>query len=160
MGVDSTGGYGNGIASNLMAEHHLDVYQYQGASAADDPQFADKVTENWWRMADQIKNGASIPEVDLLVGELTMRTYTSVHGRLKIEPKEIFSKRIHRSPDHADAYAGTFSVADQPAKSELDKALAAYRRSGLGKKKHDRFAKIRGRSRVYLDPRSFGALAA
>jgi len=120
-GIDCTGGYGDGIASNLYAQDYK-PYKYQGASAAiNDRVFANKVTENFWNAVQAIKQGAALPRCNELVAEFCERTYTSVNGRMIIEPKARFKAKIGRSPNHADAFCGTFSVPDRPAKSEWEK---------------------------------------
>ena len=86
--------------------------------------------ECWFSMAEWVKNGGCLPQVDGLVAELCTPTYTFHKGKLIIEPKDQIKKRLRRSPDLADALALTFAIPDMPTAGlqlgESGKILSDY----------------------------------
>lgn len=106
--VDGTGGFGAGWIDQLRLLGFAPV-EVQFAGRADDPRFANKRAEMWWRMAEWVKGGGTLPNVPELVAELTEPTYTFRGDQLLLEPKDDVKERLGRSPDLADALALTFS---------------------------------------------------
>lgn len=114
--VDATGGYGAGVIDALgMARIRCVPVDFSGK--AEDPQFFNKRTEIWWRMASWVKKGGSIPNDTTLARELTTPTYWHHNGKIRLEEKDQIKKRLGFSPDHADALAETFALVDQPAQA-------------------------------------------
>jgi hypothetical protein len=106
--VDGTGGWGSGVI-DWLSQIGRSPMDCQFAGKADDPKYANKRAEIWFKMADWIKKGGSLPRVDALIAELTTPTYTFKGDKFLIEPKEDIKKRLGRSPDYADALAVTFA---------------------------------------------------
>ncbi len=79
--------------------------------ALDEKQFENKGTEAWWNLrtllntkSEYYDNYSFGGRVDRLKSDLCTRKYrTSSHGRLMLEPKPEYRKRMKRSPDYADA---------------------------------------------------------
>lgn len=118
--VDDTGHWGHGVIDNLIAADYSPVgIQFHGP--ASDPRYRNKRAEMWMNMADWVKRGGSLPPIPELVGELTSPTYFFNQGKLQLEDKDQIKARIGRSPDLADALALTFSMPDQPGKTDKEK---------------------------------------
>ena len=112
--IDSTGGYAAGTVDQCLIGG-IALLEVNFSGKADDPRFFNKRAEMWWRMADWIKTGGSLPNDDDLRRELTTPTYTYQDGRLRLEEKDQIKKRLGgHSPDKADALALTFALAELP----------------------------------------------
>lgn len=84
----------------------------------------------WWKMADWVKQGGSIPDDQELIGELPGPTYKfDATGRVQLEAKEDMKKRGLPSPNKADGLALTFAA--PVAHSDIRMELARLRRPGL-----------------------------
>jgi len=74
-----------------------------GSRAMDKKTFFNKGIEMYWFMRDFLKHG-KIPNDNELIAELSSRKYNiNSKGQLMLEKKDDFKKRIHKSPDKADA---------------------------------------------------------
>lgn len=120
--VDNTGGFGGGWIDK-MTELGRNPIGIHFAGKANDPRYANKRAEMWFKMAEWVKGGGALPNIPGLSAELTTPTYSFKGDTLLIEPKEEIKKRLGRSPDLADALALTFAqpVAPKP------KGMAAAR---------------------------------
>jgi phage terminase large subunit len=117
--VDGTGGYGAGVVDGLIVAGRS-PFEYNASSKASDPRFYNLRAECWWRMAEAIKRGASLPEgVTGLQKELCAPTYTFKNGKILIEDKDQIKKRLGFSPDIADSYSMTYALPDMPASTSL-----------------------------------------
>jgi hypothetical protein len=126
--LDATGGYGAGVIDALgIARIKCVPVDYAGK--ADDPRYFNKRTEMWWRMAEWLKRGGSLPNDPQLARELTTPVYWFHQGKIRLEEKDQIKKRLGFSPDHADALAQTFCVVDQPA--QTSSMLPARSRASL-----------------------------
>lgn len=123
--VDCTGGYGSGVVSYLKSSGRNPFEVQYAARAMREKEFYNKRAENWWLMAQWVKNGGSLAKCYELVPELTMTTYTQKGGRILVEPKEMLKKKLGRSPDRADALSNTFALPD---------TIAGDRMSPLGRR--------------------------
>ncbi|MFB3855012.1 MAG: hypothetical protein ACE148_14475 [Vicinamibacterales bacterium] len=112
--VDDSGGWGMGTVDQLMAAG-VPVVPVVFSDKAIDPRFTNRRAETWFAMADAIKNGAALPNLPELVGELAEVQYSFSNGRFLLESKDQLKARIGRSPDIADAIAVTYALADMPA---------------------------------------------
>lgn len=112
--MDATGGWAAGARDVLVASGYSPLeIQFHGKAL--DPRYENRRAEMWFSMAEWVKKGAQLPNVDDLVAELTAPTYTfSRTGKLLIEPKDLVKERIMRSPDLADALALTFGQPEMP----------------------------------------------
>jgi len=113
--VDDTGGFGSGVVDHLRTAR-MPVHAINFGSSADDPRYRNKRSEMWLRMQEWVRRGGVIPIDQVLVRELCGPTYTFSSGKFVLEEKAMFSKRIGKSPDRADALALTFAFAEQPTK--------------------------------------------
>lgn len=104
--IDGTGGYGAGVI-DMLRELNFSVQDVQFAAKALDPKFLNLRAEIWWKLCQNIKDGASIPDDKLLIGELSTATYSYAKDRIRIEEKDQMKARLGRSPDHSDAAACT-----------------------------------------------------
>jgi hypothetical protein len=112
--IDGTGGFGAGVV-DFLSTAGIKSHEIHFSSSPIDPQFLNKRAEMWFKMAEWIKAGASIPDVPELIRELTSVQYTIVNGKLQIEPKEYVKKRLGHSSDFSDSLALTFALPDMPA---------------------------------------------
>ena len=119
ISVDGSGGYGSTVIDNLsLSGITADEVQFSGK--ADSDRFYNKRTEMWFRMAEAIKSGLSIPMDKELLSELISPTYEFRNGKLLLESKKQIVKRLGKSPDKADSLALTFFQVDQPKKHEFE----------------------------------------
>ena len=120
--IDSTGGYGAGVADFLRMQGHSPI-EVQFAGKAIDSRYHNKRCEMWFTMAEWVKRGGALPNMPDLVKELTAPTYTfTASGKFLVEPKDAIKDRLGFSPDIADALACTFAIPDMPAQT-LDNLL-------------------------------------
>jgi hypothetical protein len=108
--VDETGGYGAGVVDALRSMNRRPV-GVQFAGSPTDLGFVNKRAEMWWKMAEWVKGGGSLPDDPELVAELTTPTYFFKGDKIQIEDKDQIKERLGRSPDIADALALTFAHA-------------------------------------------------
>lgn len=97
-------GYGKPIADFLAlnVEDNIEVLPVYFGGRGDES-FADEITKMWFNMADVIEE-CSLPDDDELIEELIGREWIPWSGqKQKVESKSEYKKRIHRSPDRADA---------------------------------------------------------
>jgi phage terminase large subunit len=112
--VDDTGHWGHGVIDNLHAAN-LHPIGVNYAGKANDPRYNNKRTEIWLKGCKAIQDGAALPFIPELIGELTEPTYTFVGGLFVLEPKDEIKKRLGKSPDLADAYMTTYAIPELPA---------------------------------------------
>lgn len=100
------------VVCSKLHEDGVKVNRFVASEKAlDYKQFEDKVTEAWWNIrtllntkSEYYNNYSFGGRVDRLKSDLCTRKYrTSSHGRLQLEPKKEYRKRMKRSPDYADA---------------------------------------------------------
>jgi hypothetical protein len=112
INIDTTGGYGSGIADRLKELGYPVMRVNFGETAVEDDKFPRRMDEMWGGMKAWLEDQpCRLPNDDLLQTELCMRTYTYDSSRRTVlEPKEKMRARGLRSPDGADALALTFAV--------------------------------------------------
>ena len=106
-------GVGSGCAANLLAYEleWLEVVRVNASESAtgdegDNGKLANVRAQLWVGMRDWLKEGGAIPPDSKLEGELVAPRYSfDTQGRMKIEAKKDFKKRLGRSPDRADSLA-------------------------------------------------------
>ncbi len=103
------GGIGAGVVDRLHQLGHQ-VIPVDFGGKANDPRFENKRAEMWWGMADWVKAGACLPELQELQQDLTAPryTYANARGRLQLESKDDMRARGLKSPDVGDALCTTF----------------------------------------------------
>jgi len=111
--IDNTGGYGAAWISHLqqLGKAPMGV---GFATSATDTRYANKRAEIYFLAAQWIKEGGQLPPMDTpgmpeLTAAMTRTTYSFRGDKLLLEPKDMVKQRLGYSPDHADAFALTFS---------------------------------------------------
>lgn len=105
-----TVGVGGGVADRLDEIDHenLDIIEIiNNAKANNEEEYANLITELFFEFLKKLKSGqVSIPEdSETLIEDLASRKYGfDSKGRLLIESKDEFKKRMKRSPDDGDAF--------------------------------------------------------
>lgn len=102
--IDATGGYGTGPI-DILRDQGFTVAEVNFSAKALDPIYYNLRAEIWCKLAENIKEGGSIPNDPLLIGELSTATFTYQKERKRVEEKDQMKARLGRSPDHADAAA-------------------------------------------------------
>lgn len=105
--VDTSNGYGAGVADILRQDDDLEVVDVGASDSATEKHYVRCRDELWFGLAKWLKSGGAIsPHDKVLIGELKAPTYkVDEKGRQKVESKEDLKKRLRRSPDRADALA-------------------------------------------------------
>lgn len=121
--VDDTGGFGSSVIDNMAQRGHT-PQAVHFAMKANNPRYANKRAEMYFRLSEWVKRGGSLPFDEDLLKELPTIEYTfDKQGRLLIEPKEDIKAKLQgASPDKSDALALTFTD---------EEALASIGEQGL-----------------------------
>ncbi len=106
--IDASGGYGAGWADVLKTLGRTPI-EVQFAGKPSDLRYYNKRAEMWFEMCEWIKGGGVLPNIPLIVEELTVPTYSFSRDKLLIEEKDQIKLRLGRSPNYADALACTFA---------------------------------------------------
>ncbi len=107
--IDGSGGYGAGVIDRLRQLRHR-ITEVQFGGKADDPRFANKRCEMWFKMAEWVKASGIIPDDQDLKQDLCAPTYGhDTQGRMLLEAKDKIKARGLPSPDLGDALALTFA---------------------------------------------------
>jgi len=117
---DDTGGYAVGAIDGLVTAGHAPVPVNFSSQKTQDDRFYNARAEMWWRMAEWVKSGGSLPRIPELAKELCAPTYGFKKGKILLEEKDRVKRRVGHSLDYADALALTFYHAD--VKSSLARA--------------------------------------
>jgi len=75
----------------------------------DDPRFENKRAEMWWRLAEWVGGGGSLPNDHEILTDFCAPKYTfaNVNNKIQLESKKQMKERGMPSPDIGDAYALT-----------------------------------------------------
>jgi hypothetical protein len=107
--IDSTGGFGGGVAA-IMRLRGYTIEEINFGSKPSNPLYSNKRAEMYANLKEWILREVSIPDDNLLEMDLlSFGSTNDINGRLLIESKENIKKRLKRSPDIADALALTFA---------------------------------------------------
>lgn len=104
-------GAGSGVIDRLRQLGH-DVVEVNFGGKAIDTRYANKRAEMWHEMADWLRAGGAIPNMNALKLEIATPTYKyDATNRIVLESKDDIKKRLPDagSPDLADALALTFA---------------------------------------------------
>lgn len=136
-------GIGAGVADRLrevFKEEGWDTGDYPckivdvnfGEAPSEKERFSKCRDEMWWEMKEWSEAlDSSMPEDAALEQDLTAPTFTYLSsGKVQVEPKPEFKKRLKRSPDRADALANTFYVRPQPRAKKKPKTSGAVPQGG------------------------------
>lgn len=111
--VDQTG-LGGGLVDRLRQLGTPNVIGIDFGGSPGDIRFNDRRSEMWWRMAEWVKKGGSIPNDVALRLELTSPLFewkiTGKTTKFVLESKKDMRKRGVSSPDRADSLALTFAA--------------------------------------------------
>ena len=121
-------GVGGGVTDRLrevIMEKGLNVEVvacHNGGSPEDKEHYANWVTEQWCGIRQRLSDGdLQLPQDDELAAQLSTRKYLlNSRDQIILEDKKTYKKRIHRSPDRADALVLAFA-----GSGEVDFGLAA-----------------------------------
>lgn len=107
--VFDASGMGEGVAFYLH-EQGKRVFEFKGAAKANDPQYANRITEAYFELAKKVRTRQiHLPQDDLLIQQCSQRQYLfNPKGKIMLEPKDQYVKRMNFSPDRADALAMCF----------------------------------------------------
>lgn len=111
--VPDAGGMGQGVMSKLY-DARKQVFEFHTQGASSKPDYANRMTEAWFHVADLFKKGhIYIPKDNRLIQQLSTRQYhITKKGKLIVESKEEYKKRSTdeegASPDRADALVMAF----------------------------------------------------
>lgn len=117
--VDGTGGYGSGVVDSLIQGGHS-PFEIHFNGKATDPRYFNKRSEMWFKMAEWVKRGGSLPKHNQLKKELSTVTYTFQNGKFYLEPKERMKEKLGYSPDYADALCLTFAMDERPMSNTIE----------------------------------------
>lgn len=106
--IDGSGGYGGGWRDVLkeLGRHPVEI-QFAGKPA--DAKYYNKRAEMWFAMCEWVKGGGALPNIQEMVAELSIPTYSFKGDKLLLEEKDQIKARLGRSPNYADALALTFA---------------------------------------------------
>ncbi|MDD6087767.1 MAG: terminase family protein [Desulfovibrionaceae bacterium] len=111
QGVYIDNGGGGGVIDRLTSLGLAVSGVHFGGRALDSERFHNRRAEMWFRLAEWLKNGGALPDLEALAGDLSaIRYFYDSTGKMKLESKEDIKARIGRSPDLGDALALTFAV--------------------------------------------------
>lgn len=120
--IDGTGGYGSGVVDSLRIAGHS-PYEINFAGKASTTEYVNIRAEMWFRMAEWVKGGGSLPNDARLKKELCAPMYFFNKGKFQLEAKDQIKKRLGFSPDIADALALTFAMPEMRARDKLMDSL-------------------------------------
>lgn len=119
-------GVGASVFDFLARDSSLRVVGVNVAeSATDSERFANRRAELWHHLARWLRNGGAIPDDSKLQAELAAPRYdySDPKGRMRVEAKDQFKRRLNRSPDRADAVAlAVYELSPGPLCFALDEA--------------------------------------
>ena len=121
-------GVGGGVTDRLrevILEDGLNIEVigcHNGGSADDKEHYGNWITEQWCGLKQRLIDGdIQLPQEDELAAQLSTRKYLlNSRDQIILEDKKSYKKRIHRSPDWADALILSFAGGN-----ESDSGLAA-----------------------------------
>lgn len=124
-------GLGAGVYDRLVQMGYGSVvYEAVASAQADKPEaFYNKRAEMWWRMAEWLQDEVSIPDSDVVQGDLMMLSYSyDSKDRFKLQSKS----GMKRSPDIADAIAMTFYLQNIRGRGSMTGQSVTKTRLGSG----------------------------
>ena len=110
--VPDAGGMGQGVVHSFHEAGKNVLEFHSGANAIDSRGFSDAISEAWWSLRALVQERVvHLPNDARLLKQLSTRNYyTDRKGRIKIESKDEWRKRLScdESPDRADAVVMAF----------------------------------------------------
>lgn len=106
--IDGTG-VGGGVV-DMLNSWGIYSNDINFGSKSQDPQYMNRRTEMWFRMADWLRKGGILPPNESLVADLALPTYVvNERNQKQLESKKSIKDRAGRSPDLADSLCLTFA---------------------------------------------------
>lgn len=137
VAIDASNGIGVGIASLLRHQRHerfaLQVFESRAGDPSDTPdEYPNMRSQLWFSTKRWLQDGGALPDDEKLAGDLVAPKYgPDVRGRLQVERKKDFKKRLGRSPDRADALAlAIYSPPTLAASTITTSSVAGFRFGG------------------------------
>jgi phage terminase large subunit len=117
--VDDTG-VGGGVTDEMIKRGYNVLAINFGGSAFDADKYPNWISEAWFYLADVI-NDIQLPYDKDLMQELSTRQWSQdTKGKRRVESKNEYKKRGHRSPDIADAFVICFYSPQQTFNAATD----------------------------------------
>jgi hypothetical protein len=109
------GGLGAGVVDRLR-QLRVDVVPVDFGGRPTEARFENKRAEMWWALAEWLKSGGCLPDLQELQKDLCAPRYTfsNARGKVQLESKEAMRERGLPSPDVGDALALTFAFPVTP----------------------------------------------
>lgn len=109
------GGVGGGVIDRLR-QLKVDVVPVDFGGRPLDARFENKRAEMWWGVAEWLKTGGTLPDLQDLQKDLCAPRYTfrNARGKVQLESKDAMRERGLPSPDIGDALALTFAFPVTP----------------------------------------------
>jgi len=100
-------GVGLGVVSILRTSSDVQVFGVNASDPSSQPdEFLNVRSQLWFAVADWLREGGCLPNDSKLEAELLCPRYDfDARNRRRVEKKEEIKRRLHRSPDRADAVA-------------------------------------------------------
>lgn len=140
--IDDTGGFGASVIDSMI-QGGLDPLPVNFSGKADDGRYVNRRAEMYFRAAEWIKRGGSLPKSPTLKRELTAPTYTYQNGKFLMEDKKMIKARLGFSPDEADAFVLTFALPELPRGDVDGIPVGSGRRAGQALSEWDPYASVR-----------------
>lgn len=103
--IDSTGGWGAGVLDLLVSGGNPAQGIQFSQSAIDQQHYKNIRAEMYFKAAEWVRKGGSLPNIPELVREATVATYTYRDGKMLVEDKEQITEKLGgESPDLWDAF--------------------------------------------------------
>lgn len=120
---DNTGGWGGSAIDFMTTKGYNPIPINFSQKANDEVHFFNRRAEMWWKMAEWVKTGGSLPNIPHIAKQFHSPQYSYKGDKILLEPKDLIKARIGRSPDHADALALTFAVPERPKRDPVEEIL-------------------------------------
>jgi phage terminase large subunit len=122
--IDNTGGYGSSSYDQLKHVEEMTTVPVVYNASAQDPRFANKRAEMYFRLRDWVKAGGCLPYDEMLKEELCAIETRPHGGKIMLLDKAQIKAMIGRSPDRADSLAQTF--ADPEMRSSVSETFDSF----------------------------------
>ena len=134
VNIDTTGGYGAGLADRLLERGYKMVNKINfGRRANNVDKHANMRAQMWDDLRAWLEDGADIPDDEKIQMHFCApKSKPDSGGRLLLEAKEKIKKRLKFSPDAGDAAGLTFAVAVYAEPKKMDRYERAAAKSKRG----------------------------
>lgn len=107
--VDASG-LGEGAIYWLYEDSGRQVFEFKGAGKSTETEFENKITQAYFQLGRKVRQRCIyLPDDNHMLRQLSSRVYKfNPRGKIMLEPKEQYVKRLDHSPDRADAVVLAF----------------------------------------------------